>query len=293
MSLSVTVTQTELDEFIIENRRWLSEEAEDILRAMEGFDQSHVIAEGSMSNCRDPVAIVKSRAWYGCLKAHITWMEERKDHTPEHLLEDFIKENEKWMNVDAEDRLRGLLETPDVLWRVVDFGTLHGCRDPASIIEIRARPEDHTKGSAKNKGKSLSFIKGGKKGGKPGDKRQGGNGEKGGGKGGKSDRDRGSSDRDRGGKGDSKSGKKGQLQQYQQQHGRDDWGADSRSGKGKGVWSDTAEEEAAAQDDSNKYADRDKEFREKSEQAVEDGRAMYCVGLPPMWSTKQIESFFS
>ena len=60
--LSKPATSDEIEAFIGGNRRWLSEEAEELLRAMTPVDQKRVLAAGTLSGCRDPVAVVQTRA---------------------------------------------------------------------------------------------------------------------------------------------------------------------------------------------------------------------------------------
>jgi len=61
-ALSKPATPEEVEAFIGSNKRWLSEEAEEILKVMNPTDQKRVIAAGTMSGCRDPVAVVQTRA---------------------------------------------------------------------------------------------------------------------------------------------------------------------------------------------------------------------------------------
>lgn len=334
----------EIDEFVVENRRWLSDEAEEILRNMDGADQMHVVAEGSMSNCRDSVAIVKSRAWNGHLKAHRDWMEARRDLGHDELLNDFIAANTKWMNDEAEGVLREM--SRDVLWGVIDFGSLAGCRDPTAILRIRAR--DVGKGKT---GKSC-----GKKG--KGEKKGGGNskvtdriyGEKGPkGKGPSNDGHGALAGTAAGGKGSGKDvmaeymagkskpgfvewldilkgkagkgffeflkGKKGKgpsglgkdpLRSWQDSqfsgNWEDDYGSHGNSPEAiddmPGNELEEEEDEETAKErkkmeEKESFAARQAESKEENMQAVEEGRCMYCVGLPPLWSTQQINEFFA
>lgn len=55
-------TREELEGFIKANERWLVGEAADILRAMSAVDQRRVMSGGTMSGCRDPVAVIQTRA---------------------------------------------------------------------------------------------------------------------------------------------------------------------------------------------------------------------------------------
>ena len=118
--------------------------------------------EGSMSNCRDSVAIVKSRAYNGMLKAHRDWISSRRDADPADLVEEFIEFNQRWLNPEAEEKLRSLDEP--ALWRVVEKGTMQGVRDPVAIIIMRARPDKKgdrkggKKGSGKGSGKGGAIV---------------------------------------------------------------------------------------------------------------------------------------
>lgn len=60
--LSKPASKEELESFIKANDRWLIGEACDILRAMSPVDQKRVISAGTMSGCRDPVAVIQTRA---------------------------------------------------------------------------------------------------------------------------------------------------------------------------------------------------------------------------------------
>lgn len=55
-------TEEDLDGFIKANDRWLGDEAVQTLRSMSAFDQRRVISAGTMSGCRDPVAVIQTRA---------------------------------------------------------------------------------------------------------------------------------------------------------------------------------------------------------------------------------------
>jgi len=140
------LTQEDVDEFVVENRQWLTEEAEDVLRNMVPKDQASVIREGSMSNCRDPVAIIKSRAWQGHLRKNREWVEERKALPIDMAVEDFLEANAGMVNEEAEQVIRSM--SPTSQRHVIDGGSLSGCRDPVAIIKTRAK-----QGKGKGKGK--------------------------------------------------------------------------------------------------------------------------------------------
>jgi len=293
-------TQEEIDEFVVENRRWLSDEAEDILRHMDNQDQRHVIAEGSMSNCRDPVAIVKSRAWNGHLKAHREWMESRKDWSTEQLLQDFMEVNAKWMNDEAEEALRAL--DIDTLWGVIDFGSLANCRDPTAIIKIRSRDVRQGKagksGRGKSKGKPFGIGKANPNPERRTERRDSKSGK--GGKGKDEDRWDGgkgrSGDRWDGGKGrdddrwDGGKGRGGDRSDSGKGKGGDRW--DGGKGRNGDAWGAEDGEDEGAEPKKEKKEPPPMPSKGINEAAVNEGRAMYCVGLPPLWSTRQIEEFF-
>mmetsp|Transcript_77545 Transcript_77545/g.136812 ORF Transcript_77545/g.136812 Transcript_77545/m.136812 type:complete len:700 (-) Transcript_77545:30-2129(-) len=365
-------TSQEIDDFVVENRRWLSDEAEDILRAMDGQDQRNVLAEGSMSNCRDPVAIVKSRAWNGHLKAHREWMEAHKNDSKEELVEAFISANLKFMNPEAEEALRKL--DSEGLWRVADFGSLQGCRDATAIIKIRAR-SDGARNGVKGKG-----GKGGKKGGKDSKGGKGGKGDaKGDRKGSKDDRSDGRGkgkndgwegkghreerrdwyddrrdwdddrrerssrddryderrdryderrdrydergdwsyndrrDRSYDDRGDRSydrrdgKGQQGKGWQGNERWPEDDWRSDDRHSREDGdSWGGAVKEEEVEAEVKEEEGDNDLpgnmkavpildpvKAKEDKETAEAEGRVMHAMGLPPLWSAQQIESFFS
>lgn len=54
-------TSEELEAFVKSNDRWLAGEALELLRAMSPVDQRRVISAGTMSGCRDPVAVIQTR----------------------------------------------------------------------------------------------------------------------------------------------------------------------------------------------------------------------------------------
>lgn len=130
-------TEEDVTAFVIANRRFLSHEAEEIFRQMSKEDQRYVIKEGSLSNCRDPVAIIRSRAWNGCLQVHRDWMEAHQESSVDDLIDAFMAKNSNWINEEAEELLRSL--DFEVAWKVVDFGSMYGCRDSVAIVKTRIK----------------------------------------------------------------------------------------------------------------------------------------------------------
>lgn len=241
-------TQEELDDFIIENRQWLSEEAEGVLRSMNGSDQRNVIEEGSMSNCRDPVAIVKTRAWQGYLKQHDKWIEARKGVSHDVLMHDFLEHNMEWLNEEAEEALRHL--EPDVFRQVVEMGDLARCRDPVAIVKSRAKKvrERAAKGYGKGKG-SGKLMKGKGKG-------------------------------------------KGKWSSWQEEEGPKSLYEAARSKNKTDNWGNIWPARQTSVEDYPPVRKKEEVLAE-SQAAVDEGRSMYCVGVPPMWTTKQLEDFFA
>jgi len=60
--LSKPAKKEEVEAFVKANNRWLHGEASDILMSMSPVDQKRVIAGGTLSGCRDPVAVMQTRA---------------------------------------------------------------------------------------------------------------------------------------------------------------------------------------------------------------------------------------
>lgn len=311
----------ELDQFVIENRQWLTEEAEEVLRAMTGEDQRHVMNEGSMSNCRDPVGVVKSRAHQGPMKAHKKWLEERRLYSTADKLEDYIEFNRPWLNAEAEDVLRDVPE--DVCDAVMEVGSLAGCRDPVAVVKSRAKQARAkglgrgNRGKGKGKGKPRIWDEGRR------DSRDwsggfggggGCRGPKGGPKGGSGaswGKGGGGAYVSGGGYGRNEKGlSKGFLGDGKDRRGAEDVKEESPareakpeigSGVGKippgkthpqGPWVDqwTVWQEGAATEENSR---KKEEVTQANKRAVDEGRALHVAGVPPMWTPKQIEQFFN
>lgn len=147
-------TREELEAFIQQNKRWLPDDAEQILRNMSPIDQRRVIGAGTMSSVRDPAAVIQARvrkaremeaqigrgAGFGTSSgmAGLGLTESRisKPATQEEL-NSFVKANERWLQGEAEDILRAM--NPVDQKRVISAGTMSGCRDPVAVIQTRAK----------------------------------------------------------------------------------------------------------------------------------------------------------
>lgn len=247
-------TEKEVDDFIVENRQWINEEAESVFRNMGRDDQRSVIAEGSMSNVRDPVAIIKSRAWRGGLKAHRSWYEQRQSLPPKELLREFLEANAAWLNDEAEDLLASL--EPIQLKGVAELGNLQGVKDPIAIIKTRLKwiKEAEAKGGKKGKGKG--------KGGKGGKANAGG-----------------SRDQER------------ISNPTPEQKAR--WVLPLTvvgPGKEGGEHVDTDAEKAAKEEENSRRRD---EVKERNLRSMVEGRCVQCTGIPSIWSTSRVEEFFA
>lgn len=54
-------SKEEVESFASQNKRFLPEDAEQVLRGMSPIDQRRVISAGTMSSCRDPTAVIQAR----------------------------------------------------------------------------------------------------------------------------------------------------------------------------------------------------------------------------------------
>ena len=90
-------------------------------------------------------------------EAHIEWMEARRDVSAQQLVDDFVAANARWINQEAEELLASL--EPDLLWKVIDYGSMQFCRDPKAIIKIRIKDAERGKVRAwKHKGNLLWLL---------------------------------------------------------------------------------------------------------------------------------------
>mmetsp|Transcript_35221 Transcript_35221/g.76934 ORF Transcript_35221/g.76934 Transcript_35221/m.76934 type:complete len:512 (+) Transcript_35221:81-1616(+) len=152
-------SKEELESFIQQNKRWLPDEAEAILRAMSPIDQRRVIGAGTMSSVRDPAAVIQARVRKaremeasigrgpGAGAGGAEGSRISKPATKEEL-EAFIRGNERWLKGEAEDILRGM--SPVDQKRVISAGTMSGCRDPVAVIQTRAKKARETEMELEN-----------------------------------------------------------------------------------------------------------------------------------------------
>ncbi|CAK9074849.1 unnamed protein product [Durusdinium trenchii] len=140
----------ELEAFVGQNRRWLPDDAEKVLRGMSGLDQRRVISAGTMSSVQNPIAVIQARVRKakeleaavsrsgGKVPAVLLGLESKlvKPATAEDL-EAFIKTNDRWLGDEAVQTLRAMSAVDQR--RVISAGTMSGCRDPVAVIQTRAK----------------------------------------------------------------------------------------------------------------------------------------------------------
>jgi len=143
-------SKEELDAFVTQNRRWLPEDAEKVLRGMSGFDQRRVICGGTMSSVQNPAAVMQARVRKakeleaavsrsgGKVPAVLLGLESKlvKPATAEDV-DAFIKANERWLGDEAIQTLKSMSGVDQR--RVITAGTMSGCRDPVAVIQTRAK----------------------------------------------------------------------------------------------------------------------------------------------------------
>jgi len=154
MAASLTVkpaSREELEAFVSQNKRWLPDDAEQVLRGMSAIDQRRVISAGTMSSVRDPSAIIQARVRKaremeaqvgrgasGVIAAANLDPESRiSKPAGKEEVEAFIKGNERWLQGEAAEILRTM--NPLDQKRVLAAGTLSGCRDPVAVIQTRVK----------------------------------------------------------------------------------------------------------------------------------------------------------
>lgn len=64
-------------------------------------------------------------------------MEAHRESSVEDLIDAFMARNSDWINEEAEELLRSL--DFDMAWKVVDFGSMYGCRDSVAIVKTRIK----------------------------------------------------------------------------------------------------------------------------------------------------------
>lgn len=140
----------ELDAFLGQNRRWIPDDAEKVLRGLSGLDQRRVISGGTMSSVQNPVAVIQARVRKateleaavsrsgGKVPAVLLGLESKliKPATEEDL-DGFIKANDRWLGDEAVQTLRSMSAFDQR--RVISAGTMSGCRDPVAVIQTRAK----------------------------------------------------------------------------------------------------------------------------------------------------------
>ena len=196
------------------------------------------------------------------------------------MLEEFVKVNQAWLNDAAEEYLRGC--GPADQRAIMEVGSLTGCRDPMAIVKSRARQAQ--KGKKGGKGKEKGKGKEGK-------------GREHGGKG-RDFRDFGKDSRSDLGRSGDWGGKPGRWDDGAS------WGQSPSSGSwddGAG-WAQSSSSRAPrfrdAEEEARRQASQEDALRHKGEvqaenqQAVDEGRCLYCIGIPPLWTRRRVEDFF-
>jgi hypothetical protein len=64
-------------------------------------------------------------------------MEAHQESSVDDLIDAFMAKNSNWINEEAEELLRSL--DFEVAWKVVDFGSMYGCRDSVAIVKTRIK----------------------------------------------------------------------------------------------------------------------------------------------------------
>mmetsp|Transcript_5187 Transcript_5187/g.16790 ORF Transcript_5187/g.16790 Transcript_5187/m.16790 type:complete len:752 (-) Transcript_5187:9-2264(-) len=130
----------DIEEFIEGNKRWLNDLAEDVLRKCSLAEIRGVAEQGSMANCRDPVALVRVRI-RAAQEAEREVAAAAAGRVPNPATDEefdaFMKIEQPFLNDDAEELLRSLSRVD--IKRVMNAGTLSGCRNPAAVIRRRIR----------------------------------------------------------------------------------------------------------------------------------------------------------
>lgn len=143
-------TGEEVEAFVLQNKRWLPDDAEKVLRSMNAADQRRVICAGSMSSVQNPIAVLQARVRKakdleeaaarsgGAIPAALLGLESKlaKPATSEEL-EAFVKSNDRWLEGEAVELLRAM--SPVDQRRVISAGTMSGCRDPVAVIQTRVK----------------------------------------------------------------------------------------------------------------------------------------------------------
>lgn len=147
-------SKEELESFISQNKRWLPEDAEKVLRDLPAVDQKRVISAGTMSSVKNPAAVIQARvrkareleiqlgrpagAARGAPGAPLdgAFRGLSKPATKDEL-DAFVKGNERWLQGEGEKILRAM--SPEDQKRIIAAGTMSGCRDPVAVLQTRAK----------------------------------------------------------------------------------------------------------------------------------------------------------
>ncbi|CAJ1362351.1 unnamed protein product [Effrenium voratum] len=143
-------SKEEVEAFIGQNRRWLTDDAEKAFRGMGAADQRRVICAGTMSSVQNPLAVIQARVRKakdleaavsrsgGSVPAVLLGLESKltKPATAEEV-DAFVKSNERWLGGEAVEILKSMTAVDQR--RVISAGTMSGCRDPVAVIQTRAK----------------------------------------------------------------------------------------------------------------------------------------------------------
>ncbi|CAK0909070.1 unnamed protein product, partial [Prorocentrum cordatum] len=124
----------ELEGLLQANRRHISPEAEQLLRSLSAEEVRRVAAGGDLANCRDVMAVIRSRVQRPAARAGIPSGGLRHD-PPEELMP-FLQLNQRYLSPEVEDLLRSF--SSEELARVVAGGDLANCRDVMAVVCARA-----------------------------------------------------------------------------------------------------------------------------------------------------------
>ena len=142
-------TEEEVENFITANSRWIEEAGATELRKMSPEDQRRVMAGGTLVSCRDAVGVMRSRVRQAKEKetilsgAHLSNPEaggvggKLSRPASKEEVQGFLASNSRWLNPEAEEILK--MMNPLDQKRVINGGTLSGCRDPVAVLQTRAK----------------------------------------------------------------------------------------------------------------------------------------------------------
>jgi len=132
----------EFDKFMRDNRPFMTEEAQEALRALNPVDRKRVIVAGTMSGCRNPVAVIHCRVRQAKEKeqeepAAVETSSRLTKPASNEELEMFIAANRRWLPGEAEDVLRSF--SPVNQKRVITAGSMAGICNPISVLHTRVK----------------------------------------------------------------------------------------------------------------------------------------------------------